>query len=286
MSGTDAPSAPPLAHGWAGAASGPVTVVLHGGGPGCHATSDFGAVLAALPQRRWLWADLPGYGASPAPRSARGGVEGAADALALLLDGLGSPQVDVLAQSFGGTVALRLAAARPELIRRIVLIGSQPSAAPGGTSGLRTDPHLASRARAAYYGGTGPTPAKMRTLLAELEWYDADAIPEPTVRARFAASTTADALARAHVTAPAADLGPQLGSVDAPVLVTWGRHDPFAGPDYAAALADALPRGDLAVVGRAAHHPQAERPALVAALANAFLGATPSPLTSPSSSRS
>ncbi|MGW9425668.1 alpha/beta fold hydrolase, partial [Streptomyces koyangensis] len=57
----------------------------------------------------------------------------------------------------------------------------------------------------------------------------------------------------------------------APTLVLWGRHDPFAGPDYAAALADALPRGDLAVVGRTAHHPQAERPAAVAALADAFL---------------
>ncbi|MER6409192.1 alpha/beta hydrolase, partial [Streptomyces viridosporus] len=82
---------------------------------------------------------------------------------------------------------------------------------------------------------------------------------------------TAGALATAHLPAPAEDLGPALGTVRAPTLVLWGRHDPFAGPDYAAALADALPRGDLAVIGRTSHHPQAERPATVAALADAFL---------------
>ncbi|WAP54751.1 alpha/beta fold hydrolase [Streptomyces sp. S465] len=259
-------------HGWAGAADGPVTVVLHGGGPGCHATSDFGAVMAMRPERRWLWADLPGYGGSvTGPSAVRRSPTAAAHALAALLDRVGPGRVDVLTQSYGGLVALRLAADRPERIGRIVLIGSRPTPAPGGAGPLRADPGLGARVRAEYYGGDGPSPAKMRALLAALEWYDTARIPESTVLARYRASVTDGALATAAMPAPAEDLGHALGAVKAPTLVLWGRHDPFAGPDYAAALADALPRGDLAVVGRTAHHPQAERPAAVAALADAFL---------------
>ncbi|MER6112016.1 alpha/beta fold hydrolase [Streptomyces hirsutus] len=270
MSATE-PAVEP-AHGWAGADRGPVTVVLHGGGPGCHATSDFAAVMALRPERRWLWVDLPGYGASATGQPAsRRSVTAAADGLAALLERVGPERVDVLAQSYGGTVALKLAADRPERLGRIVLIGSQPTPTPGGAGPLRTDPGLAVRARAEYYGGDGPSPAKTRALLAGLEWYDATRIPEPTVLARFRAGTTAGALATATLPAPAEDLGHALGAVQAPTLVLWGRHDPFAGPAYAAALADALPRGDLAVIGRTSHHPQAERPATVAALADAFL---------------
>ncbi|MGW5389256.1 alpha/beta fold hydrolase [Streptomyces koyangensis] len=270
MSATE-PAAGP-AHGWDGAADGPVTVVLHGGGPGCHAASDFGAVMARRPGRRWLWVDLPGHGFPvTGPPPARRTPSGAAHALAVLLERLGLDRVDVLAQSYGGLVALSLAAGRPERIGRIALIGSRPTPAPGGTGRLRTDPGLGSRVRAEYYGGDGPSPAKMRALMAELEWYDTSRVPEPTVLARYRASITPAALATAALPAPAEDLGQVLGAVAAPTLVLWGRHDPFAGPDYAAALADALPRGDLAVVGRTAHHPQAERPAAVAALADAFL---------------
>ncbi|WP_280415271.1 alpha/beta fold hydrolase [Nocardia carnea] len=261
-----------LTHGWAGAASGPVTVVLHGGGPGCHAVSDFAAVMTLLPERRWLWVDLPGYGGSPSrtdesvPRQTV-----AARALGELLTRLGCGPVDVLAQSLGGTVALHLAAEHPPLLRRLVVIGSQPTPAPAGRVDVRRDPGLGGRARAQYYGGTGPSPEKMRELLTELEWYDADLVPEATVAARYLASTTPTALAAATASAPAGDPGTDPGAVAAPTLVVWGRHDPFGGPDYASALADALPRGDLAVIGRTAHHPQAERPATVAALTEAFL---------------
>ncbi|OLT18702.1 hypothetical protein BJF78_01030 [Pseudonocardia sp. CNS-139] len=98
------------------------------------------------------------------------------------------------------------------------------------------------------------------------------AVPDGLVAARHRAATSPVALATAAGGRGAPeDLGPVLGEVAAPTLVVHGRHDPFAGPEYAAFLADALPAGDLAVLGRTAHHPQSERPAAVAALAGAFL---------------
>lgn len=234
--------------------------MLHGGGPGCHSAADFAAVLALRPGRRWLCVDLPGYGDSPAPEP--GPVFTThARALAAVLDRLDLSEVDILAQSLGGSVALRLAADQPGLVRRIVLIGSQPAVFPGTT----TDPGLGARARATYYGGDGPNPTKMRALMAELEWDEATGLPEHAVLARHQAS-----LRPATPTTPE-DIGLILDAVEAPTLVVWGRHDPFGGPDYANVLAGALPRGDLAVLGATAHHPQAERPDAVAALVDAFL---------------
>jgi pimeloyl-ACP methyl ester carboxylesterase len=266
----------PLTYTWSGARDGRVTLVLHGGGPGCHASSDFASVLAARPERRWLRLDLPGYGNSRAlsrDEVSRPRLSAMADALAFELRHLELADVDVVAQSLGGAVALRLAAADPKAIRRMVLIGSQPTPRPNGVRQTTADPDIGARARAAFYGGGGPSRDKMRRLIAELEWHNSSAVPEATVLARYRASTTPVALnAALELGGTQEDIGDLLGSICVPTLVVWGRHDPFAGPDYAAALADALPHGDLVVLGRAAHHPQAERPGAVAALIDAFLG--------------
>lgn len=257
---------------WRGPASGPVTLVLHGGGPGCHAASDFAAVLTALPGRRFLLVDLPGYGAS-APLADPGPIFSTqARVLRELLDRLDLRRVDVLAQSLGGSVALKLAADHADRVGRIVLIGAQPVPAPA-TAGV--DPSLGGRIRQEYYADPRPDAATMRRLIADVEWWDGAAVPEELVRARHAASVTPTALAVATDAARRGtpeDLSGDLARVVAPTLVIWGRHDPFAGPDYALALSGALPAADLVVLSRSAHHPQAERPQVVAALVDRHLG--------------
>ncbi|QJY48231.1 alpha/beta fold hydrolase [Pseudonocardia broussonetiae] len=261
-------AAPAVAHALTGPPDGPVTLVLHGGGPGCHSASDFAGVLALRRDRRHLVVDLPRYGASGALDDDGPAFTGYAGVLAGLLDRLGVGEVDVLAQSLGGSVALRLAADEPHRVRRMLVIGSAP--VPGADAGL------GARVRADYYGGTGPDPEKMRRLIADLEWHDGDAVPEATVQARYRASTTPVALATATGGRGAPeDLTDALPRVAAPTLVVRGRHDPFAPTSYAAALVDALPAGDLAVLGRTAHHPQAERPDAVARLAASFLDPDP-----------
>lgn len=270
--------APAVAHALTGPPDGPVTLVLHGGGPGCHSASDFAGVLALRRDRRHLVVDLPRYGDSGGLDDDGPAFTGYAGVLAGLLDRLGVGEVDVLAQSLGGSVALRLAADEPHRVRRMLVIGCAP--VPGADAGL------GARVRADYYGGTGPDPGKMRRLIADLEWHDGDAVPEATVRERYRASTTPVALATATGRRGAPeDLTDALPRVAAPVLVVRGSHDPFASTAYAAALADALPAGDLAVLGRTAHHPQAERPDAVAGLAASFLD-TPVPVTATPDPRS
>jgi hypothetical protein len=65
--------------------------------------------------------DLPGYGESDPSQTSS--VAAAADAISDLANDLRLRQIDLLGVRAGAEIALSLAAARPELVRRLVLIG-------------------------------------------------------------------------------------------------------------------------------------------------------------------
>lgn len=81
-------------------------------------SADFDRVLAGMSA---VALDLPGFGASPEPPSGWGAAD-YADAVAPVLDELDTPVV-VLGHSFGGRVAVCLAAARPDAVKALVLTG-------------------------------------------------------------------------------------------------------------------------------------------------------------------
>jgi len=85
----------------------------------------FARFLPEIADDRSVYApDLPGFGESdPAPSATF------ADAARAVLDLAGDlrlRQVDVLGVGFGAAVALDLAASRPDLVRRLVLVGTPP----------------------------------------------------------------------------------------------------------------------------------------------------------------
>jgi pimeloyl-ACP methyl ester carboxylesterase len=82
----------------------------------------FSRLLPELADLRSVYApDLPGYGESdPSPT---GSMADAAIAISDLANDLRLRQIDVLGVQYGAGVALELAAARPELVRRLVLAG-------------------------------------------------------------------------------------------------------------------------------------------------------------------
>ena len=93
----------------------PGVLALHGWG---RRGNDFAAVFDGY---SGIAPDLPGFGASPAPESAIG-ADAYADIVAKMLDSFDEPPV-VVGHSFGGRVAVCLAAKHPERVGPLVLTG-------------------------------------------------------------------------------------------------------------------------------------------------------------------
>jgi pimeloyl-ACP methyl ester carboxylesterase len=85
----------------------------------------FARFLAEIANERSVYApDLPGFGESDAAPTFEH--TDAAKAVADLSKDLRLRQIDLLGVRFGAAVALELAASQPELVRRLVLVGSPP----------------------------------------------------------------------------------------------------------------------------------------------------------------
>ena len=165
--------------------AGPDTVFLHGGGPGCTGWTDFGPPLPFLARdRRCLLVDLLQYGLSDKPHITGPVWDHHAGALLDLFDVMGLDDADVVCNSWGGTAAIRFASLHPERVRNLVITGSMP-VFHGPLAPLPEGAARGRRARDDYYGGDGPSRQKMYDLIARLEWFDTDAIPDETVTLRY-----------------------------------------------------------------------------------------------------
>lgn len=104
-------------------------VLLHGGGPGASALSNFRANIPVFAKSfRVLAVDLPGYGQSDKPAEHDQYFSFASRALKDLLDSLGVAQAHILGNSLGGGTAVRFALDHGKRAGRLVLMG------PGGLS--------------------------------------------------------------------------------------------------------------------------------------------------------
>ena len=244
--------------------TGSPAIFLHGGGPGCTAWSDFSAVAPMFArERRCLLVDILQYGKSGKPVIKGPMWDYHAAKTVALMDTLEVDRADFVCNSWGGTIALNLAAKYPDRVRSLVVTGSMPVFY-GPLAPLPEDGRRGRNARDVYYGGSGPSLEKMRELMARLEWYDAAAIPESTVEMRYRQSLDPVEMALAAASdnprGDWQDLTAELGQIQAPVLFAWGMYDAFLTPDYPLMLARMIPRGQLYVMDKASHHLQEERP--------------------------
>lgn len=254
---------------------GPDTVFLHGGGPGCTGWSDFGPVAPMFAaDRRCLIPDILQYGKSEKCRITGPMWDFHAAKTVAFLDELEVEKADFVCNSWGGTIALNLAAKYPERVRSLVITGSMPVFY-GPLAPLPENGHRGRTARDVYYGGEGPTREKMRQLITRLEWYDADALPESTLDLRYEQSLDPEERALAAMSdSPRGDwqdLTAELGQVAAPALFMWGMNDAFLTPDYPLMLARMVQRGNLHVMDHVSHHLQEEQPERYHAIVDAFL---------------
>jgi len=161
----------------------------------------------------------------------------------------------LLGFSDGGIVALLVAIARPELVRKMVVIGAnfEPALvcspfAKAMLEGLTADgPHLA-MFRRLYEAASPDGPGHWATIVAKF-----------------------GAMVRSNEPNIPSD---ELGRILAPTLVMVGDDD-FPTLEHTIALYRAIPNSDLAVVPRASHALPMEKPSLVGQLALDFLVNTP-----------
>jgi 3-oxoadipate enol-lactonase len=204
--------------------------------------------------------DLPGYGETPLEPGTIDYVEH----VAALVD----EPTAVVGASFGGSVALELTLARPELVERLVLVGSSIGAwqwSEDARTGLAEEEAALERGDL-----TGAAAQQARMWLAD----DAD----PAVRELTEAMTLRtyelqlpleDDLQASWPQPRAAE---RLGDVRVPTLVLVGAEDLDDIHQIAQKLAAEIPGARIETIAGAAHLPSLERPDEVNRLLLEFLG--------------
>jgi 3-oxoadipate enol-lactonase len=247
------------------AGAGPPLFLLHAAG---HDHRDFEAVIPALAARhRVLAVDWPGAhgsrSAAPDPPESASTLLYAA-VLDELVARLAPGGAAIVGSSIGGHAAVRLATARPERVRALVLVDSGGFVPDSGVARafcrVKGIPWVTARVEGAF----ARRHLRVRTA---------------TVRARLAAIEAARRDPTwARVTAaiwrsfarPEADLRPLAPAVRAPTLLVWGRHDPVL-PVAQGRLAASLIPGASLVELATGHLPFAEAPEAFLAAVLPFL---------------
>src|SRR5580658_6291408 len=239
-------------------------VLLHGGGPGASAWSNFGGNLPVFAAEfRTLMVDQPGFGQSDKPAVDGNYFTFSARALASLLDQLGIEKVHLVGNSLGGGTAVRFALSYPERAGRLVLMG------PGGLSlnVLAPDPTEGVKRLAEFQAPPGPSREKLAEFLRTLV-FDQRLVTDEMVEERFAAASDPESLAAmasmgASFFDPAAYedglLWCEAHRLKHRVLLIWGREDRVNPVDGALVAMKMIRRAQLHVFGGCGHWVQLEK---------------------------
>lgn len=249
-------------------------VMLHGGGPGASAWSNFGTALPAFAQTfRTLLVDQPGFGGSDKPPVKGNFYRHAADYVVMLLDELGIDRVHLLGNSLGGGTAMRLALTHPDRVGRLVMMG------PGGLSLnlFHADPTEGVQRLMDF--GANPTREALRAFISTMV-ADQSLVTDELVEERFADATAPgaqDAMRSMGMsfwnpeTAEDGMLWREAHRLRKHTLLTWGREDRVNPLDGAMVALKLIPQASLHVFPNCGHWAQIEAAAEFVEVATAFL---------------
>jgi 4,5:9,10-diseco-3-hydroxy-5,9,17-trioxoandrosta-1(10),2-diene-4-oate hydrolase len=260
---------------YAEAGTGPAVVLLHGGGPGASGVSNYARNIDALAEDfRVIVPDMPGYGRSTKRLDQSDPFGALADTIRALLDVLQLTSAHLIGNSYGGAAALRLTLDTPDRVDRLVLMG------PGGIGTTRGLPTAGLKSLLSYYGGDGPSRAKLAAFIRTYLVYDGSAVPDTLIDQRYLASIDPEVVANPPLRRPAGlrtlwqmDLtrDPRLKSLRTPTLVLWGRDDKVNRPSGGPLLVNTMPDAQLVMTSRTGHWLQWERAELFNRLVGEFL---------------
>ena len=249
-------------------------VMLHGGGPGASAWSNFGRALSGFAQDfRTILVDQPGFGSSDKPAVQGNYYRFSAEYVVALLDELDIDKVHLLGNSLGGGTAMRLALSHPDRVGRLVLMG------PGGLSLnlFHADPTEGVR-RLMDFGGD-PTRDNLRAFISTMV-VNQDLVTDELVEERFADATAPGSM-EAMRSMGASFWNPEwaqdgmlwreVHQLRKHTLLTWGREDRVNPLDGALVALKTIPNAHLHVFPKCGHWAQIEAAEEFAQVATAFL---------------
>lgn len=248
-----------------GPEEGPVVVMVHGFSFSLETWDHWAADLAT--DYRVVRMDLPGHALTGPDPQARYSVDQTVDFVEQMITALEIEQASLIGNSLGGLVSWKLAARRPDLVEKLVLLS------PGGFSinGVTEDP-VPVPMGISFYLTQAPQPmiAAATTGL----FGDASRMTDEMAR-RVGDMMRFDGVGQALVerlevfTLP--DPTAALAEVEADTLILWGENDRMVPPEHGPRFAALIPSARLVSLPGLGHIPHEEDPAGTIGEVRAFL---------------
>lgn len=234
--------------------------------------------------------DLPGFGFSPVSGAGDYTLNGHVAAVIGLLDQRGGEPVHLVGNSLGGSVATRVAARRPDLVRTLTLISpalpdlrprliplrimalSSPTLGPWLARQFQRAPAPRRRElahREVYYDPRAMTAKRREEEITELLRRDSLAYANDVL------VRTARGIVAEYLRYGARSLWRDAAQVDRPTLIVHGSHDRLVSPARATQAARVFGRSRVVVLPRTGHVAMMEHPDWVAQEMRLLLAAPP-----------
>ncbi|OTG92472.1 2-hydroxy-6-oxo-2,4-heptadienoate hydrolase [Acinetobacter sp. ANC 4654] len=229
-------------------------LLLHGSGPGVSAWANWRLTIQSLQdQYRLIAPDLAGFGYSQFPENMQFSRKNWLKQIVDFLDAMGLEKVNVIGNSFGGSMALALAIHHPERVNKLVLMGSV---------GV---PFELTKGLDAVWGYT-PSFENMQAIM-KIFAYNQKLVGDELVQMRYIASTKEDTRAAYERMFPAprqrwveAMSHPEVDirSIQHPTLMVHGRDDQVIPLSTSLTMLNWIENSQLHIYSQCGHWTQIE----------------------------
>jgi pimeloyl-ACP methyl ester carboxylesterase len=255
--------------GWGDAE--PELVLLHGGGQNAHTWDTVALALG----RPLLAVDLPGHGHSGRRQDRDYGPWRNAEAVASVIEQAAPAARGVVGMSLGGSTLIRLAATRPDLVRRAVIVDVTPNSgvrsralpsADRGAVALVSGPPVYESFEAMAAAAVASSPGRPRSAVERGVRHNARRLPDGSWTWRYDLFGERPAAVGDHT-----GLWADVPAITVPVMLVLGADSPFTAPEDVAEFRRLLPAARVEVVPDAGHAIQSDQPLRLTELIEDFV---------------
>lgn len=248
----------------------PTTVTVHGGGQNAHTWDSFVYAL----DRPIISVDLPGHGHSAWRPDRNYLAQTNALTLAEAFDARGMSGLDYIGMSLGGLSGIALAAARPDLVRRLVIVDVTPGVRETystldkierGSTTLFEGPRTFASLDEMMDVAVAASPGRTRESLEAGTYFNARQHDDGTWSWRYDVTRGGDE--REHYDR----LWDALSQIEASILLVRGGRSRFISDEDAARFVEVQPSARVVTVADAGHSVQGDQPAELARVVGEFL---------------